>query len=60
MEIKFQVTYIDFASKGERRTVNYYGDETTIEEDIILHYGLNQPDVLWYQIEKEEYYEDED
>ena len=54
MEIKFQIFYIDFQSKGERRTVNYYGDETTTEEFLIKLFGLEEPDVLWYKIVKEE------
>lgn len=46
---KWKITYIDTKSNGQKRTTYYTGDCTV--EFLIDFFGLEEPDVLWYEIE---------
>ena len=46
---KWKITYIDTKSRGRKNTTYYEGSCT--RQFIIDFFGLNQPDVLWFNIE---------
>ncbi len=46
------MTYkITFSEKGHTMSTSYTKDNST-EQDVIDWFGLNEPDIDWYKIEK--------
>lgn len=46
--MKYKVTFKEF--NRNERTVYHSGNRT--EEEVIAHYGLNDPEIEYYKIEK--------
>lgn len=46
---KWKITYIDSKSRGKKCVTYYTGNKS--REEIILFFGLDEPDCYWYELE---------
>lgn len=49
--ITWKIEYIDEKSRGKRLTTYHTGNLS--KEAIIAFFGLDEPDVIWYQVTKQ-------